>query len=107
MRQIGLRQFQQNLHKELQDLPVTITKKGIPLYVVTSYYEGERGNLYAVAVDGWEGQCQAPNQHCRQFGKKYVVTFDTDDGEQTIESYLCPNHLTIAKQQALSVEEAA
>lgn len=32
MRTIGLRQFQQNLHKEIKDLPFLVTRKGAPVF---------------------------------------------------------------------------
>jgi hypothetical protein len=36
MRKITKRQFQQNFHKELENLPFTVTKHGEDCYVVTS-----------------------------------------------------------------------
>jgi len=118
MREIGIRQFQQELYKQVQDLPFVVTRKGVKLFVVSSpsiltgpHVQMVQKNSGAERadedVDMWQKQCTAPNQKCREFGKAYTVTAFGDMLEDIVETaYLCDKHRDMALAQGARVDEA-
>lgn len=107
MKRVSVRNFQLKPTKYLGDLPIILTKYNKDVAKVVPFSENVLTEKPEEPKNSdWEGQCQAPNQRCRSFGKKYVIMFIGDDGEQTVEQALCEEHLLLAKQQAESVELA-
>ena len=126
MRKIGVRQFQQNFHKELKDLPFVVTKDGNDYCVVTpltaindiakmlrpenvttpvtttrfpgvkEFYEDEPEEIGNARETG---RCNPQNDSCKNLGYPYVVTYPTDEGEETKEYFLCDNHLASARKK--------
>jgi len=76
MRTIGLRQFQQNLHKELADLPVTITRKGIPAYIITDVTANAEETTPSSLKRQDNTPVQAPFNSLEGFIRSYVRSDD-------------------------------
>lgn len=51
MKTIPMRDFNQNMYKALEELPVTITKKGEPLFVIMSVGEYDKLSTQSRKVD--------------------------------------------------------
>lgn len=105
MRSVPIRQFQRGMYQEIKDLPVSVTRNGEPLFVVTSPENVVTTPSQPQKEEKWQGICQAPNQRCREFGKKYSITFNDGEQDVTVEQYLCQNHYLLANSEAEDVEE--
>lgn len=70
MRKVGIRKFQRNFYQEIKELPVTVTKNGIP-----DFFVREISGLHT---------CEWPGCKILAFGK-----FEINKGDQV---YLCDKH---------------
>ena len=133
VRRVGIRQFQQNFHKELKELPFIVTKDGndycvvTPLTAINDIVKMLRSDDVTTPVtteknmpmvhSGWAvdpeeqlddkptDRCQAPNANCKNIGYLYRVTFMSDEGEKKKEIFLCGVHIKKAKESGMEVTE--
>jgi len=104
MRTITIKQFQSNLYAEIQDLPVVVTQKGIPTFIVTAYDKvttSEVTTYDEVATYPEEkvttlGKCRVPYCKSQAVGEGEVYNNETGDME-TVE--LCKIHLLKAQNE--------
>ena len=98
MRQVSVRQLQQQFHKELKDLPLNITRNGKVFATITPH-----ATISPKEDHKEQGRCEIGT--CRGFGEEYKVAFIAEGGEQKKDMYLCDVHLKMARIECESVEE--
>lgn len=105
MQRVSVRDFQLKPTKFLKELPIVLTQYNKDVAKIVPMTENVLTDEPEKPETGWRRTCEAPNQNCKLFGKKYLIVLESEEGEHRIENYLCPTHLAVVQRQGARIEE--
>lgn len=124
MRKIGIRQFQQNFHKELIDVPFVVTKNGEDYRVVTSRIGNVTTPMQSInktkqekikvltqtiqsvdkSLNKENHDCEFPRAFCHSETQQYKATIYEEQGEVTKQMSLCDKHRDAMRKNGVELE---